>query len=92
VESTQAIELICDIQPGALRQRYSVEWIIPQTSINSYIIVNSFNLTVNVSYDSSDSIYYCDVAIDHSGTGMKSFYEGRHITIVTTLSEGISLP
>ena len=92
VDSTVATELICDIQPGALRQRYSVEWMyfLPN-SLNFYSVGNNFNITVNVTYYSTDSIYQCEVSIDHSGTGAKVRYSGRYITIESTLLEGIIL-
>ena len=92
MDSTMAVELICDIQPGALRQRYSVNWMYtPPNSSYIFTVGNEFNLTQNITYLSNDSNYQCRVTIDHDGKGNISSYEGRYITIVTTISEGITL-
>ena len=48
MDSTVMIELACDIQPGALIQRYSVQWL----NSTSYIVGNTFNVTVNISASS----------------------------------------
>ena len=64
-DSVVPTELQCDIQPGALRQRYCIQWLN-----DSYIIAieGMFNLTLNVSSSLNDSQYQCEVTIDHDGT------------------------
>ena len=77
-DSSVSTELQCDIQPGALRQRYSVQWVqvfIFNNSANLYI-GNMFNLTLNVSSSTSGSLYQCYVTINHNGSGLTSIYEG----------------
>ena len=84
-DSVVSTELQCDIQPGALRQRYSVQWkqILNESS---YIIANEgmFNLTLNVSSSLNGSQYQCEVTIDHDGTIVRS-YGSVLTTIVTAL-------
>ena len=82
-DSTETGELICDIQPGALRQRYSVVWI----DSNSFF-GDTFNITVNVSYSLFDKLYQCIVTVDHNGQGITRTYEGRYITIHSTIPDG----
>ena len=83
-DSVVPTELQCDIQPGALRQRYSVQW-KQIFNENSYIIANEgmFNLTLNVSSSLNGSQYQCKVTIDHDGTIIRD-YDGVLTTIVTT--------
>ena len=88
-DSSVSTELQCDIQPGALRQRYSVQWI---RVFNIGFTINAgdmFNLTLNVSSSTSGSQYQCSVTIDHDGNGTTVTYEGRLIQVVTTESESI---
>ena len=80
MDSTVMTELACDIQPGALKQRYSVEWL----KSTSYIVGNTFNVTVNISASSEGETYHCTVFIDHNGQGLILSYSGRHIIIATT--------
>ena len=83
-DSVVSTELQCDIQPGALRQRYSVQWkqILNE---NSYIIANEgmFNLTLNVNSSLNGSQYQCEVTIDHDGSNIRS-YDSVLTTLVTT--------
>ena len=83
--STVSTELQCDIQPGALRQRYSVQWV--QNFNSSDIVGNMFNLTLTVNSSTNGSLYQCCVTIDHNGSGLNSTYKGRLIVVITT--EGI---
>ena len=60
----------CDIKPGALVQRYSVQWL--QITRNSTAISNnissSFNLTLSVNTSVSISlVYQCEVTVNHDG-------------------------
>ena len=80
MDSTVMTELVCDIQPGALIQRYSVQWL----NSTSYIVGNTFNVTVNISASSEGETYHCTVFIDHNGQGLILSYSGRHIIIATT--------
>ena len=83
-DSSVSTELQCDIQPGALRQRYSVQWV--QIINSSYINVagGMFNLTLNVSSSTNGSLYQCCVTINHNGSGQTSIYKGRYIEVLTT--------
>ena len=83
MDSTVMTELVCDIQPGALIQRYSVQWL----NSTSYIVGNAFNVTVNISASSEGETYHCTVFIDHNGQGLILSYSGRHIIIATTTPE-----
>ena len=80
---TISTELQCDIQPGALRQRYSVQWV--QVS-NHAISVDTFNLKLSVNSSTNGSQYQCYVTIDHDGNGTTMTYEGRLNTVVITLN------
>ena len=81
-DSVVPTELQCDIQPGALRQRYSVQW--KHIFEDIYIIANKgmFNLTLNISSSQNGSQYQCRVTIDHDGTILQD-YDGVLTTIVT---------
>ena len=83
-DSVVSTELQCDIQPGALRQRYSVQW-RQIFNDNSYIIANEgiFKLTLNVNSSLNGSQYQCEVTIDHDGTIVRD-YDGVLTTLVTT--------
>ena len=83
-DSVVPTELQCDIQPGALRQRYSVQW-KQIFNDSSYIIVNEgmFKLALNVNSSLNGSQYQCKVTIDHDGTIVRN-YDGVLTTIVTT--------
>ena len=70
--------LVCDIQPGALVQRYSVQWKqLLQTDTSHIINVVSFNLSLSVNSSMNGSQYQCEVTIDHDGRGVSGMYEGR---------------
>ena len=65
-DSVVATELQCDLQPGALRQKYSLQW--RQLLHDSYVLIaeeRSFNLTLNVNYSLNGLQYQCKVTIDH---------------------------
>ena len=85
-DSVVSTELQCDIQPGALRQRYSVQW--RQMSFNeSYIVIENegnFNLTLNVSSSLNGSQYQCEVTVNHDGSNIRD-YDGVLITLVTVI-------
>ena len=80
-DSIVSTELQCDIQPGALRQRYSVRWIQIFDSSPINVAVGMFNLTVIVSSSTIGSQYQCSVTINHNGSGLSLIYKGRLITI-----------
>ena len=81
-DSIVSTVLECDIQPGALRQSYSVLWKQLQHNETSHIINdNGFNLTLSVNYSVDGSQYQCEVTIDHDGEGVSMTYEGRTIII-----------
>ena len=82
-DSSVSTELQCDIQPGAMRQRYSVHWV--QIVNSSDIFVGDmFNLTLNVNSSTNGSLYQCHVTINHNGSGLTSIYKGRYIVVITT--------
>lgn len=85
--STVSTELQCDIQPGALRQRYSVQWVQDFNSSNISIDRDMFNLTLSVNSSTNGSRYQCYVTINHNDSGLTSTYKGRLIVVITT--EGI---
>ena len=83
--SIVSTELECDIQPGALRERYSVQWKIIQLNGPSHISNDdSFTLTLSIDSRVNGSQYQCEVTIDHNGEGVNMTYEGRIAIIVTT--------
>ena len=81
-DNSVSTELDCDIQPGAMRQRYSVQWV--QNFHSSDIVGDMFNLTLTVSSSTSGSLYQCYVTINHNGSGLTSIYIGRLIQVITT--------
>ena len=87
-DSTVSTELQCDIQPGSMRQRYSVQW--AQTFNSSDIVGDMFNLTLIVNSSTNGSLYQCCVTINHNGSGLTSIYKGRLIVVITT--KGIMTP
>ena len=91
-DSSVSTELQCDIQPGALRQRYSVQWEQVFNIGFTIISVDMFNLTLSVNSRSptSGSRYQCYVTIDHDGNGTTVTYEGR-LNIVVVMFKGIFL-
>ena len=94
IDSTVPTELKCDIQPGALKQRYSVQWIITiggfrYILFNNGSAVDTFNVTLSVSSYDDGTQYQCEVTIQHDDMGLTRLYEGGKIFIATTLtSEG----
>ena len=80
-DSSVSTELQCDIQPGALRQRYLVQWI--QVFNSSDIVGDMFNLTLNVTSYTSGSLYQCYVTINHNGSGLTLIYKGRLVVVIT---------
>ena len=82
--STVTTELTCDIQPGALQERYTVYWVyFPSGTTSGFIAGDNFDLTVNVGY-LFDKTYQCRVTVDHNGQGVERVYRGRYINIVAT--------
>ena len=83
-DSSVSTELQCDIQPGALRQSYSVQWI--QVFNTSHIIITEgmFNLMLTVNSSTNGSLYRCCVNITHNdANGITSIYKGRLIGVFT---------
>ena len=83
-DSVASTELQCDIQPGALRQRYSVQW--NQILQNgSFVLVDKdmFNLTLNVSSSLNGSQYQCEVTIIHDGLTIRTYTTGRIVILVS---------
>ena len=82
-DSSVSTELQCDIQPGAMRQRYSVQWIQVFNTSHINIAVGMFNLTLTVSFSTNGSQYQCCVIINHNDA-ITSIYKGRLIEVVIT--------
>ena len=83
--SSVSTELQCDIQPGVLRERYSVQWIQVFNTSHINITGNMFNLTLTVNSSTNGSLYRCCVTINHNGSGLTSInYKGRLIGVFTT--------
>ena len=76
---SREIELSCAIRPGALRDRYSVQWI--QANPNIIIDTNQFELLQSINA-SSQLQYNCEVTIQHS-TAVERVYNGPRINIQT---------
>ena len=84
-DSSVSTELQCDIQPGALRQRYSVQWIQVFMSSDMNIARDMFNLKLTVNSSTSGSLYQCCITINHNdANGLTSNYKGRLIEVITT--------
>ena len=73
--------LVCDIQPGALVQSYSVQWV---RMIQSVPVVHEgqkgFELTLNVTSSLNESQHLCVVTVNHDGN-ISQNYSGGIITI-----------
>ena len=79
-DSTVSTELECDIQPGALTQRYSVQWKQLQHNDTFYIIDDEqYNFSLNVNSSANGSQYQCEVTIDHDGEEVNMTYDGSTI-------------
>ena len=74
-------ELQCDIQPGILRQSYSVQWRQLQQN-DSTSIDDRFNLTLHISSSQNGSQYQCEVTIHHDSIH-NQIYVGAVVTILT---------
>ena len=91
-KSIVSTELECDIQPGALRQRYSVQWRqLLQNDTFHILNEDSFNLTLSVNSGVNGSQYQCEVTIDHDGQGVTMSYEGRIIILIAEFEGKILL-
>ena len=77
---TRDIELNCAIRPGALYERYRVQWVqlSPDTRLFS---TTTFDITVNVNY-SILSEYRCRVEIEHR-LGLTVLYNGPLVHLQT---------
>jgi hypothetical protein len=80
-ESTVPTLIVCDIQPGALVQSYSVQWF---RVIQSVSLVHEgetrFELTLNVTSSLNGSQHVCVVTVNHDGY-IRQNYSGGIITI-----------
>ena len=83
-DSVASTELQCDIQPGALRQRYSVQWNqILQNGSFVLIEEDMFNLTLNVTSSLNGSQYQCEVTIIHDGLTIRTYTTGRIVILAS---------
>ena len=84
-DSIVSTELQCAIQPGAMRQRYSVQWVKVFNTFHINITGGMFNLILSVSSSTNGSLYRCYVTINHNdANGLTSIYKGRLIKVITT--------
>ena len=68
--SSRDISLSCDIRPGALSNRYSVQWLEYSLERGSFLPLsaNTFDIDITASYGQSSLVvpqYQCRVAIEH---------------------------
>ena len=89
--STVSTLLECDIKPGALIQRYSVQWFqVSPTHTGSISSMYNLNLSVTSRYDGN--VYQCEVTVNHDGNYPVTYTGGRFIidSIITarTLNKG----
>ena len=80
-DSVVSTELQCDIQPGALRQKYSAQWRQLKHNDNTTIDY-TFNLTLHISSSQNGSKYQCEVTIHHDNIHNET-YAGAVIIILT---------
>ena len=78
-----SIVLECDINPGALVQRYSVQWV---QLAPKYTVYNSsmFNFTLSVNGSIEVLRYQCEVTVHHDGT-ISSTFSGTHFIVEVTV-------
>ena len=77
-DSTVSTLLECDIKPGALIQRYSVQWFQISPMYNESI-GSMFNLSLSVNSSSDGNIYQCEVTVDHDGNYSATYIGRRFI-------------
>ena len=70
--------LECDIKPGALTQRYSVQW-FQVSPIHTGSISSMFNLTLSVNSSFDVNVYQCEVTVDHDGYNSVNYTGNRFI-------------
>ena len=81
-DSEVSTELQCDIQPGALAQRYSVQWRRLYQSGHSVLLdAHVFSLVLNITSCQDGSQYQCEVTINHDGS-LSRTYNGSLIILV----------
>ena len=78
-DSTVSTVLECDIKPGALIQRYSVQW-FQVSPIHIRSISSMFNLTLNVTSSFDGDVYQCEVTVNHDGHRSVT-YTGKRLPI-----------
>ena len=86
-DSEVSTELQCDIQPGALAQRYSVQWRrLCQNENFSDVPMNAelFNLTLNVTSGLNGSQYQCEVTINHDGSLSRTYNGSRNTILISS--------
>ena len=78
-DSTVSTMLECDIKPGALTQRYSVQWFQVFPMLNESIS-SMFNLSLSVNSSFDGNVYQCEVTVNHDGQRSVN-YTGKNFTI-----------
>jgi len=84
-DSEVPTELQCDIQPGALAQRYSVQWRRLYQSGHSVLLdVHVFSLMLNATSGLDGSQYQCEVTINHDGSLSKTYNGSRNTILISS--------
>lgn len=82
------ITLTCDIQPGAVAERYEIVWFRLNFDggfrrISEGISQETFSLTLQLDLINSNENYRCTVYIDHDGVSTITAYDGANIALYT---------
>jgi len=84
-DSEVPTELQCDIQPGALAQRYSVQWRrLYKSGHSDPLDVHVFSLMLNVTSGLDESQYQCEVTINHDGSLSKTYNGSRNTILISS--------
>ena len=78
-ESQRTVTLHCDIQPGLLADRYTVDWTKESENGLTILTEGIYSLTTDVM--TSDAFYRCRVCIQHKSDGDGTTYLGPKIII-----------
>ena len=86
-KSEVSTHLQCAIQPGALQQRYAVEWKLIYPEGNNHTLYTEFNPIINVTLNMEDYKYQCEVTINHDGRRNQTYKWITQIKIVLSGKE-----
>ena len=80
-ESAVSTVLECGIEPGALVQRYSVQWLQISPTLTVQIDDSMFNLSLSINSSANGTLYRCEVTVDHD-SNISIPYTGGYIIII----------